>query len=116
MFQLPQRLQVTNALSPIDAGVRVIPFSLAAPVGSVISSSLANGAKIPPVYMIIFAAVLQVIGFALLSTLPFSHSVPASQYGYQVIAGFGCGINISMLILLTPFCVQQRDKCMYTSD
>lgn len=110
MFQLPQRLQVVNGLSPIQAGVRLIPFSLAAPFGSVITAGLAKSVKIPLVYMILVAAALQVIGFALLSTLPTTQAMIPAQYGYQVIAGFGCGINISLLVLITPFCVQERDK------
>lgn len=113
MFQLPQRLQIVNGLSPIEAGVRFIPFSLAAPFGSVVTAMLAKSAKIPIVYMILFAAVLQVVGFSLLSTLPTTHAVTRAQYGYQVIAGFGCGINISLLVLITPFCVQERDKGMH---
>lgn len=110
MFQLPQRLQVVNGLSPIQAGVRFIPFSLAAPFGSVVSAIMAKAAKLPLVYMIMFAAALQVIGFALLSTLATTKAVSPAQYGYQIIAGFGCGVNISMLVLITPFCVQERDK------
>lgn len=110
MFQLPQRFQVVNGLTPIEAGVRFIPFSMAAPFGSVITAGLAKSVKVPLVYMILFAAALQVIGFALLSTLPTTQAVTRAQYGYQVIAGFGCGINISMLVLITPFVVQARDK------
>jgi hypothetical protein len=71
---------------------------------------LAKAAKIPPLYWVIFASVLQVIGFSLLSTVSNSHDIPAAQYGYQVIAGFGCGINISLLLVMIPFRVQDRDK------
>lgn len=110
IFQLPQRLQIVNSLTPLQAGVRLIPFTLAAPFGSIISAILAKAAKIPPLYLVIFAAVLQVIGFSLLSTLPGTHRVLPAQYGYEIIAGFGCGINISLLILMTPFRVQERDK------
>ncbi|KAF3001622.1 hypothetical protein E8E14_007659 [Neopestalotiopsis sp. 37M] len=110
MFQHPQRLQIVNNLSPLQAGVRFIPFTLAAPFGSVFAPTVAKVGKVPPIYLVIFAAVLQVIGFALLSTLPSSETVMAAQYGYQIIAGFGCGINITLLILMTPFCVQERDK------
>ncbi|ROW15682.1 hypothetical protein VPNG_02121 [Cytospora leucostoma] len=110
IFQLPQRFQIVNSLSPLEAGVRLIPFTLAAPIGSIVSAALAKTAKIPPIYLVIFAAVLQVIGFALLSTLPKTHHVAAAQYGYQIIAGFGCGINISLLLVMMPFRVQERDK------
>ncbi|OGM40588.1 hypothetical protein ABOM_010663 [Aspergillus bombycis] len=92
IFQLPQRFQVVNGLSPLQAGIRFIPFTAAAPVGSALSSA--------------------VVGFALLSTLSASLTITAAQYGYQIIAGFGCGINISLLILMTPFTVEERDKAV----
>ncbi|CAJ2500890.1 Uu.00g037430.m01.CDS01 [Anthostomella pinea] len=92
-FQLPQRFQVVNGLPPIQAGIRFLPFTLAAPFGSPISPAIAK-----------------VIGFALLSTLASSKTVVAAQYGYQVLAGFGSGANITLTLLLTPFCVQERDK------
>lgn len=110
IFQLPQRFQVVNGLSPLQAGIRFIPFTVAAPVGSALSSAVAKALKIPLVYLVLLASVIQVVGFALLSTLSASLTITAAQYGYQIIAGFGCGINISLLILMTPFTVEERDK------
>ncbi|VUC24636.1 unnamed protein product [Clonostachys rosea] len=112
IFQLPQRFQIVNSLSPLQAGIRLVPFTLAAPIGSIVSAALAKAAKIPPLYWVIFASVLQVIGFSLLSTVSNSHGIPAAQYGYQFIAGFGCGINISLLLVMIPFRVQDRDKAV----
>jgi hypothetical protein len=111
VFQLPQRFQVVNSISPLEAGIRLMPFTFASPFGSIISAVIAGKLKVPPIYMVIFASVLQIIGFSLLSTLPTSTQIEAAQYGYQIIAGFGVGINISLLIMITPFCVESRDKC-----
>lgn len=92
------------------AGVRLLAFSVASPIGSIVTSIITGKAKVPPIYFVLLASVLQVIGFGLLSSLPTtSHTSPA-QYGYEVIAGFGCGINISLLILMTPFSVEKRDQ------
>lgn len=66
--------------------------------------------KIPPIYLVLGASSLQVVGFALMSTLPISSETSKAQYGYEVIAGFGCGVNISLLMLLTPFSIQKRDQ------
>lgn len=110
IFQLPQRLQVVNGTSPLAAGIRFIPFTLAAPLGSVAAPTIAKVGKVPPIYLVVFASVIQVIGFALLSTLPTSQSIAPAQYGYEILAGFGCGINITLLILMTPFSVEERDK------
>ena len=89
-----------------------MPFTFAAPIGSAVSSIVIGKAKVPPIYAVLFASVIQVVGFSLLSTLPASSELIPAQYGYEVIAGFGCGINISTLVLMTPFCVEPRDKGM----
>ncbi|KAL4887206.1 hypothetical protein BJY04DRAFT_212255 [Aspergillus karnatakaensis] len=48
----------------------------------------------------------------LLGTLSESLEISRSQYGYQVLGGFGCGINISLLILMTVFVVEQKDNAV----
>ncbi len=92
------------------AGVRLLPFSVASPIGSIASSLIAGKLKIPPIYLVIGASSLQVIGFALLSTLPATSDTLTAQYGYEAIAGFGCGVNISLLMLMTPFSIEKRDQ------
>ncbi|KAI1267056.1 MFS multidrug transporter-like protein [Xylariaceae sp. FL1019] len=111
-FQLPQRFQIVNGLSPLQAGIRVIPFTLASPFGSVVAPVICKIFKVPPIYLVFCAAIIQVIGFALLSSVPPSRTIVAAQYGYEIIAGFGCGINITLLLLMTPFSVQERDKAV----
>ena len=114
IFSLPQRFQIVNNTSPLGAGIRLLPFTCATPVGSLLSSLMAGKLKIPPIYLVITASCLQVVGFSLLSTLPVVRHISNTQYGYEVIAGFGVGINISTLVLMTPFSVQKRDqgKCL----
>lgn len=110
IFQLPQRYQIVNGLSAFQAGIRFIPFTLATPIGSVFAPAICKVFKIPPVYFVMLASALQIVGYVLLSTLPETPAVAARQYGYQIIAGFGCGINITFGILMTPFLVESRDK------
>lgn len=112
LFQLPQRYQFVNKVPPLSAGIRLLPFTSAAPIGSAISAWIAGKLKVPPLYLVICASGMQVIGFALLSTVPYSSDVTARQYGYEIIAGLGCGTNISLLVLMTPFSVAKRDKGM----
>ena len=87
-----------------------MPFTFAAPLGSMLSALIAGKFKVPPLYIVIVASILQVIGFVLLSTLPASAKLIPAQYGYEIIAGFGCGINISLLVLMTPFSVEEQDN------
>ncbi|KAI9036876.1 MFS general substrate transporter [Aspergillus affinis] len=112
IFQLPQRFQFVNGLSPLQAGIRFIPFTVAAPVGSVLAPVVAKIFKIPLVYLVLVASLIQMVAYALLGTLSESVHMAAAQYGYQVLAGFGCGINITLLILMTPFTVEERDKAV----
>lgn len=112
IFQLPQRSQIVAGVSPLMAGVRLLPFTVSAPLGSIMASIVAGKAKIPPIYLVIGASSLQVIGFALLSTLPSTNRTLQAQYGYEVIAGLGCGVNISTLMLMTPFSVEKKDQGM----
>lgn len=116
IFQIAQRAQVVNGTSALGGGIRLLPFSFASPVGSVVSAVIAGKAKIPPIYLVLFASCLQVVGFALLSTIPTGTGLFRAQYGYEVIAGFGVGINISTLILMTPFSVEKRDQGWYISS
>ncbi|PYH88111.1 MFS general substrate transporter [Aspergillus ellipticus CBS 707.79] len=109
MFELPQRFQIVNALSPFDAAVRFIAFTLAAPIGSIFAPTIGKKFKVPLLYLVLFASCVQVIAYALLGTFDDSLQIHARQYGYQILAGFGCGINISLLILMTPFAVEKRD-------
>ena len=69
---------------------------------------IAGNYKVPLIYIVIIAAALQVIGFSLLSFAPVTHLLPV-QYGYQIIAGFGTGTNISTLILMAPLSVNKKD-------
>ncbi|KAF2649123.1 MFS general substrate transporter [Lophiostoma macrostomum CBS 122681] len=114
IFQLPQKYQTIYDSSGLKAGIQTIPFTIAAPLGTILSSILVGQKfRVPVIYVTLFAAVLQTTGFALLSSLPADPTrIPAREYGYQVIAGFGCGINISTLLLAAPFVVEFRDKAV----
>lgn len=113
IFQLPQKFQIVHAQSPVAAGIKTIPFTGTAPVASVLTAIVAKKG-VPPLYIVIVASILQIIGFALLGSLPLSSHISKAQYGYQVIAGFGAGTNSSLLILMAPLSVrQQKDKCKF---
>ncbi|KAF2251689.1 putative multidrug resistance protein fnx1 [Trematosphaeria pertusa] len=112
IFQLPQKFQLVHGSSGLRAGIQTMPFTFAAPIGSAFSSMMASKLKIPAIFIVLVSGVLQTIGFALLASLPESSHIPPRTYGYQVIAGFGCGINISTLLLIVPFVVEYRDKAV----
>jgi hypothetical protein len=49
---------------------------------------LAKKYKIPLIYFLGASAILQVVGFALLSLLDYETKVSGKQYGYQILAGW----------------------------
>ncbi|KAF2179434.1 MFS general substrate transporter [Zopfia rhizophila CBS 207.26] len=112
IFQLPQKFQVVHGSSPIKAGIQLLPFTASGPIGAIIMSIFSKKG-VPPIYMVLIASILQVIGFSLLGTLSTENaSIRRSQYGFQVIAGFGSGANSALVQLLTPFSVEPRDKAV----
>ncbi|KAI1409179.1 putative multidrug resistance protein fnx1 [Hypoxylon sp. FL1857] len=106
IFQLPERFQLVYGLSGLDAGVRLIPFSLAAPFGTGVASGIGNRLKVPAIYIVLAGACFQVIGFALLGTLPATLDIPPRIYGFEILAGFGCGMNFTPLFLAIPQVVE----------
>jgi hypothetical protein len=108
IFQLPQRLRVVHGSSDTMAGVQTIPFTLSAPLGSAVESILAK--KGPVMHVVILSGVLQTIGFALLAVVRSRPMYLLGCMGFQIIAGFACGINISTLLLRVPFVLEYRDK------
>ena len=111
VIELPLRFQAVNGLSALGAGIRLLPFAIASPIGSVIAAGVAVKTKIPPIYLSLGGAAILVVGFALLSTSPATTTIQNAQYGYQTIAGFGVGVSLAALIVMTPFAVEKRDKC-----
>ncbi|KAF2971311.1 hypothetical protein GQX73_g2265 [Xylaria multiplex] len=90
---LPQKFQLVNELSGLDAGVRLIPFTLASPVGTGLAAMVAGKFAIPPVWLILFGSLLQAAGFAILGTLPSTLSIPSRVYGAEILAGFAVAMG-----------------------
>ena len=115
VIEIPQRFQAVNATSPLLAGVRLLPLSLSAPFGSVLSSVFIMKAKAPPAIIVLLGAILQTIGSAMLSTLPVHHEIISATYGFETVLGIGLGLNIAALMILPPYVVQKRDQGTYLS-
>lgn len=96
-------------MTPLVAGVRLIPYIFTASIGSLVANIVAVKAKIPPIHLLFFGTVLQVLGLVLLSTLPVAEKFPTEGYGYEVLAGIGVGVTFGILILTTPFVADAKD-------
>jgi hypothetical protein len=113
VIDLPQRFQAVNSLSALSAGVRLLPYAMLAPLGSLVSNIIFTRIK-APLRLLFAGATLQLVGLVLLARQPATLEVPASQYGYEAIAGFGVGITFGTLVIITPPSVEARDLATAT--
>ncbi|KAI1139297.1 putative multidrug resistance protein fnx1 [Hypoxylon sp. FL0543] len=112
MFIMPQRFQLVYGTSGLDAGVRLIPFTVVIPVSSIFASGIAGKLKVPPLYLLIVGSCFQVLGFALLGTLPSTLTIPPRIYGFEILAGWGCGINFALLFIMIPWVNEKPDHAV----
>ena len=88
VVNIPQRAQAVNGLSPVRAGIALLPLLLTSPFATALQGVLTSNFKVPPVYLMLVGAVLQLIGVGLTSSLPSDRpSIAPQQYGYEVIMG-----------------------------
>jgi hypothetical protein len=107
--QIPQRFVTVNNVSPLSAAIRLLTFGAFIPIGSTLAGALMGKGKLPPCYVVLAGAILEIIGVVLLSRIDTSIHVDNAQYGYQVIAGLGTGMINAALILLIPYIMEKRD-------
>ncbi|KAH7233543.1 major facilitator superfamily domain-containing protein [Fusarium tricinctum] len=110
VVNIPQRAQAVYGMSPSDAGLILLPMMLTSPAASVFSAYLTGNAKIPPVYPIVVAAALQVLGVGLTCSLP-THSthMPNAQYGYEVLMGIGFGLSLATILTFARVVVSEAN-------
>ncbi|KAL8942172.1 MAG: hypothetical protein Q9216_001819 [Gyalolechia sp. 2 TL-2023] len=105
---LPQRFQIENGLSPVDAGVKMLALLLLSAFGAGLAGFICSKKNISW-YLLVLSNVLQIIGLGLLSSVPNSETILARQYGYQVILGLGFGLSLSSLVIVTRVEVSDAD-------
>lgn len=109
IFQLPLRYQTAAGLDPLQAGLRLLPFSLSGPAGSILSAVSAKKLRIPPLYIMLFGSVVQTIGIVIASRGPRDEPAWPALYGLEVAAGLGFGFCLGAATLMTPFVFEKRD-------
>ncbi|KAI0532016.1 putative multidrug resistance protein fnx1 [Xylaria digitata] len=114
MIQLPIRYQAAAALSPLQAGIRLIPFSVASPIGVIIVAILAKNRRVPPIYLALAGEIIQILGLVFISRSPLDNLDWDGLYGLEVLIGLGMGFCIGTGTLLTPFIMEKRDLAVGT--
>ena len=110
IIQIPQRFQTVSATSAFQAGVRLLPFTLGSSIGVIFGNVLASKIQVPPIFILLGGAILQVISTALMSTL--SVDPGAKVYGFEMLLSIGLGINIGTLVQFTPQLIRGKDQCL----
>lgn len=109
VVQIPQRFIQVDGLSAFDAGVRLIPFSVLVPGTSAVVAILFKKG-VPPFYVQVAGAVLQLVGIVLLAVdTPEIASSSGKQYGYQILTGAGIGCSNVALLIIVPYINERRD-------
>ena len=110
VVNIPQRAQAVNGLSPVRAGVTLFPSLLTSPFATAVQGVLTSNFKVPPFYLMLMGAVLQLIGVGLTSSLPTDgYEIAPQQYGYEVVMGLGFGLGLSTVLTLAPLVVAESD-------
>lgn len=114
---LPQRFQVLLNDSALMAGVRLLGYSGVTGFASIFAITFSTRLHVPFLPILIFSAMANIIGCALLSTLPVSNEWPVSGYGYEILAGCGMGIAYAISIFSLPYMLDPKDvrKCLLES-
>jgi hypothetical protein len=109
VINLPQRFQVINGDSPLEAGYRFLALTVVASVGAFGAGFLVQNLRIAPLWVLLGGASLQIIGLVLAGYLPTDYKVPNITYFYEVILGLGFGSSWSTTIMAIPLVVEKRD-------
>ena len=110
IINIPQRLQTSNGTTAVEAGIRLLPLLLCSPIATTMAGLMISKLRAPPLFMLVAGCTLQILGVGLFSSLdPNQREIPAKQYGFQVIMGFGFGFNLSTIIMMTPMLVKPKD-------
>lgn len=108
-IEIPQRLQIVNGNSPLNAGIRLLPFAVGSPFGIGVPTIMSKFGY-PFIACLSIGAAFQVVGFSLLSTIPTTYNIWPGQYGYAFLAGFGTGASIGTQYIMAPLVVDTEDK------
>ena len=108
IVNIPQRAQAADGLSPVHAGLALLPLLLCSAFSSALPGTLTLNLK--HMYILMAGAILQLIGVGLSSALPITtDKIAVRQYGYEALMGVGFGLQMSTLMIFAPLIVKEAD-------
>ncbi|KAJ5267627.1 hypothetical protein N7478_010435 [Penicillium angulare] len=114
LVYVPQQAQILLNKSPLDSGIYLIGYSAVAAVSAAIVNIASSRGRIPFIYSLFVGCVIHTIGVGLLSTITNSAGFHSTDIAYEVISGAGIGITMGVLLLATPYVVEDRDLAIAT--
>lgn len=112
LVYVPQQAQILLDKSPLDSGIYLIGYTAVAAAAAALVNIVSSKGRIPFVYSLLVGCVIHTVGIGLLSTIATSRGFRATDIIYGVIAGIGMGLILGVLMLATPYLVEDRDLGM----
>lgn len=111
---LPLYLQIAKGMSPTEAGLTLIPFTLGIMTGSVVTGQLTMRTGRYKIFPVIGTTLLA-IGSLLFSRLEVESTL-ATIFAYSIVFGLGLGFTMQPLVLAAQNAVPVRDMGVATSS
>ncbi|KAF3929945.1 hypothetical protein AA313_de0205211 [Arthrobotrys entomopaga] len=112
IINIPQRFQVVNGVSPIRAGVLLLPMLVISPVMSLVPGLAIKNHYLKVPYGIAVGAALAVIGTAGLGTLGDGSTIPTKTYGFLILLGAGMGLVMPISVMVVRLIVEAKDEAV----
>ncbi|OLN87373.1 hypothetical protein CCHL11_09319 [Colletotrichum chlorophyti] len=114
LINLPQRYRAINGLSPFQAGAHLLPLLFNSPLATVVAAQMATKWDVPPFYLLLFVAAMQMLSVGLAS--PVEPDRMKSPLGFEVVMGFGFGPTLVTVLLYVPLLVDRADLGPHTGS
>jgi len=105
VVHIPMRAQIVNLYDAVKSGILLLPLMASMAVGSMLGGGL-SAKKNNTFWTLNAASILTLVGSGLLSTLGETLHPESKQWGFEVILGFGLGLNMSTATFMTSLQVQ----------
>ncbi|OIW35580.1 MFS general substrate transporter [Coniochaeta ligniaria NRRL 30616] len=105
IVHIPMRAQIVNLYDAVKAGILLLPLMGSMAVGSMLGGAVSSK-KNNTFWTLNIASILTLVGSGLLSTLGETISPEPKQWGFEVILGFGLGLNMSTATFITSLQVK----------
>ncbi|KAK4154959.1 MFS general substrate transporter [Chaetomidium leptoderma] len=108
IVNIPMRAQIVNLYDEVRSGVLLLPLMGATAVGSALGGAFQSKEN-RTFWTLNAASIFMLVGCGIMSILPDTVDVAAKQWGFEVILGFGIGMNLSTATLLTSLNADFQD-------